>query len=62
MRSNKIIYKLVVEDIQEVASETLDRILTDEEINKIIDLIGEKISWFDEIQDIIQSEFGDDEE
>jgi hypothetical protein len=62
MRNNKIIYKIVIEDIQNVALETLDRTLTNEEINKIIDPIAEKISWYDAIQDVISSKFGKDEE
>ena len=37
MRNNKIIYKIVVQDIQEVALESLDRTLTDKEISKIIE-------------------------
>jgi hypothetical protein len=62
MRNNKIIYKIVIEDIQNVALETLDRTLTDEEINKIIDPIAEKISWYDAIQDVISSKFRKDGE
>jgi len=53
MKSNKVIYKLVVEDVQEVAQDELGRNLTDEEINNIIDLIAEKISWYDAISDSI---------
>jgi hypothetical protein len=62
MRNNKIIYKIVIEDIQNVALETLDRTLTDEEINKIIDPIVEKIPWYDAIQDVISSKFRKDGE
>jgi len=62
MRNNKIIYKIVIEDIQNVALETLDRTLTDEEINNIIDPIAEKISWYDAIQDVISSKFRKDGE
>ena len=62
MRKDKVIYKLTVEDIQNVALETLDRTLTDEEINKIIDPIVEKIPWYDAIQDVISSKFRKDGE
>jgi len=46
---NEIVYSLTVEDIQTVAFEELDRELTDDEIESIIDLIGKKISWYDAI-------------
>lgn len=53
MRNDKIIYKLVVEDIQDVAEQELDRKLSDDEIRIIIDPIAEKINWFDAIADSI---------
>ena len=53
MNSNKIIYKIVVQDIQDVAQEEIDRKLTDDEINKIIDTIGERINWYDVVADSI---------
>jgi len=53
MKSNKIIYKLVVEDIQNVAEEKLERNLTDDEINRILDSIAEKINWYDAIYNSI---------
>lgn len=53
MKYSKIIYKLVVEDIQEVARQKLDRNLTDAEINSILDLIAEKINWHEAIADSI---------
>lgn len=54
MNSTKIIYKLTVKDIQNVAEEELERQLTDEEINSILDTIAEKISWYDAIADSIR--------
>jgi len=53
MRKNKIIYAINVEDIQTVAVEVLDRELSTKEIEKIIDPIAEKISWYDAIADSI---------
>jgi hypothetical protein len=49
MKSSKILYSLNVEDIQTVANEKLQRNLSPEEIQKIIDPIAEKINWFDAI-------------
>ena len=46
---NDIVYSLNIEDIQTVALEELDRELTDDEIEKIRDLIGEKIDWYNAI-------------
>lgn len=47
-RSN-IVYSLSIEDIQTVAIQELGKELTDNEIEKIKDLIGEKINWYDAI-------------
>jgi hypothetical protein len=55
---NKIVYQLTIEDIQEVAIQELDRELTQEEINTLIDPIAEKISWYDAIADSINDQFG----
>ena len=42
-----------IEDIQTVAIEEIDRELTDDEIEKIIDSIAEKIPWYDAIAESI---------
>ena len=47
--NNEIVYSLNVEDIQTVATQEIERELTDDEIEKIKDLIAEKISWYDAI-------------
>ena len=46
---NEIVYSINIEDIQTVAIEEIDRELTDDEIESIKDLIGEKINWYDAI-------------
>jgi len=46
---NEIVYKLIIEDIQNVALEELDRELTHQEIQKLIDPIAENIPWYDAI-------------
>lgn len=51
---NQIIYKITVADIQTVAKENYSRELTSDEIKKISDSIGEKISWYDIIHDAIK--------
>lgn len=53
LRLNEIVYSLNVEDIQTVALEHLERELTIDEIEKIKNLISEKIPWFDAIAEAI---------
>ena len=50
----KIIYSLNIKDIQTVAEENFERKLTYEEIEKIIDPIANRISWYDAIYDAIK--------
>lgn len=50
---SKIIYKLTIEDIQNVAQQELERNLTIVEVNKVVDLIGESIDWYNPIADAI---------
>ncbi|CAK8712439.1 hypothetical protein GCAAIG_01750 [Candidatus Electronema halotolerans] len=45
----EVFYYLTVEDIQSVATETIDRELTPVEINMIKDSIAERINWYDAI-------------
>ena len=54
MRRDKIIYSINIADIQNVAEERYGRKLTDEEIKKIIDPIGDRIGWYEAIQDAIE--------
>ena len=46
---HEIVYQLIIDDIQNVALEELDRELTDQEIQKLIDPIAENIPWYDAI-------------
>jgi nucleoside-triphosphatase THEP1 len=48
--SERIVYSINVEDIQEVAREVLERKLTKREILLIEDSIGDYINWFDAIE------------
>lgn len=53
MKNSKIIYSLNEDDIQTVALQEIERNLSSEEIEKIIDSIAEKINWYDAIADSI---------
>lgn len=57
----EIIYQLRVEDIQEVAVQELDRELTKEEIEKLIDPIADRIPWYDAIADAINENIAGDQ-
>jgi hypothetical protein len=46
---NDIVYSLNIEDVQSVAVQEMGRELTDEEIEKVTDLMGERINWYDAI-------------
>jgi hypothetical protein len=56
--TNDIVYSLSIEDIQTVAIQEMDRELTDDEIDTVKDLIGEKIDWYDAILNSIIEKIG----
>ena len=45
----RIVYSLNVEDLQHVANEELERDLTEDEITRIENKLGDYISWYDAI-------------
>lgn len=47
MRRDKKVYWINVGDIQDVAEEDLNRKLTEEELKKVINKIGDFINWSD---------------
>ena len=49
MRKNKKVYWIEVGDIQEIAEQELNRKLTEEELKKVIDKMGDYINWSDGI-------------
>ena len=53
MKNSKIIYGINVKDIQEVASEVLDRDLTDKELVLVERSVGDHIDWFQAIENAI---------
>ncbi len=50
---NRIFYSLNIEDIQTVALEELDRVLTGEEIEMIMNEVPERIPWYEIIADVM---------
>ena len=52
-KMDKIIYAIVLADIQEVANQELERELSLEEVELIRDRIAEKIHWYDAIAESI---------
>lgn len=55
---DNIVYLLTVEDIQTVATEEIDRELTDDEIQQVKETIGEKIDWYAVIANTISEKIG----
>jgi hypothetical protein len=53
MNPKKIIYSINIGDIQNVANDELGRDLTSEEIKLIEPAIGDKIKWYDIIEEAI---------
>jgi hypothetical protein len=49
MKNDDIIYSLNVEDIQTVALKEVDRELSNDELSKVIELLGEKINWYEAV-------------
>ena len=55
--SDKIIYQLVISDLQFVATETINRKLTPDEIETIATKLADRIDWYDIISMIIRENF-----
>ncbi len=53
MKNAEIFYSLTIEDIQNVAEESLQRHLSDDEVHKVIPLVEQQISWHAIIDDAI---------
>jgi len=52
--SNKIIYQLLIDDLQIVATEIIQRKLTPEELESIATKLADRIDWFDTISVVIR--------
>jgi len=53
MKSTQIIYSLTIEDIQTVANAEIERDLTSDEIENLVEPIATKIRWYEAIADSI---------
>lgn len=53
MRKNTVVYKIIVEDIQNVAEEFLDRELKDDELKKVANRIGDYMSFDQAIENTL---------
>jgi len=52
--SDRVVYSINVRDIQQVASQVLDRALTKQEVRLVEDSLGDYIDWFQAIENSIQ--------
>ncbi len=55
MNKQKTIYRLKIEDVQNVALAEFGRTLTDEELEKIEEHLGDYIKWYDLIEMTIEN-------
>ena len=53
---NKVIYSLVIEDVQRVAKDYLKRKLTSAEIERVIEKLPDYIDWYESIEAAIYNE------
>lgn len=53
MEDERIVYQLIVEDIQNVSRELLGRRLTVQEIKKVEDKLGDTVPWYNAIESAI---------
>ena len=58
MTKSNIFYALTTEDIQNVAEESLERQLTDDEVLRVIPFVENQIPWHDIINDAIEQVIG----
>ena len=49
----KIIYSINIEDVQNVAEQKLERLLTDKELRLVEDKVGDYINWYESILNAI---------
>lgn len=58
MHSRKHIYYFTVSDVQQVASETIGRLLDEKELTRIAEKILDRINWYDPVEETILDETG----
>jgi len=54
MKDEDIIYSLAIEDIQNVAQDSLGRNLSEDEVTKVVRSVENRIAWYDIIGDAIR--------
>ena len=54
MREDKKIYSLSIADIQEIAEQDLNRELSENELNLVVDKVGDYINWSEAISYTIE--------
>ncbi len=55
MNKQKVIYRLKIEDVQNVALAEFGRALTDHELEKVEDNLGDYINWYDLLKMTIEN-------
>jgi hypothetical protein len=55
MNNEQTIYRLQIEDVQNVAREVFGRELTEAELEKVEENLGDYINWFDLIEMTIEN-------
>ncbi|HXI22567.1 MAG TPA: hypothetical protein VNG71_01750 [Pyrinomonadaceae bacterium] len=53
MKDEDIIYSLAIEDIQNVAKESLGRNLSEDEVKTVVQVVENRIPWYEIIDDAI---------
>lgn len=56
MRNNKIVYSICIRDIREVVKGLFARELTDSELEKVGNRMGDFINWADAIESAVNEE------
>ncbi len=55
----KTVYSITTEDLQNVAVNEINRSLSNDEIKRIADKLGDRINWYDIILDLINEKIED---
>jgi len=53
MKKNKVIYSINIEDVQAVALQEYERLLTDNELKIVENNIGDQFDWYEAIAYVI---------
>ena len=53
MNPGRHVYYITASDVQKVAEEALDRRLTDDELERVIDRLLDKISWYEPLEELV---------